>query len=111
MELEKKLLNKKIIMKVYLKIHSRNGIDTVACCDEELLNKVFKEGNLRIEITSQFFEGDLIKIEEAIEILQAAAYFNIVGKKIIEKAISTNILPEGGVRYINGVPMALKMMF
>ena len=36
-------------MKVFLKIHNRNEIETVACCDEDLLYKIFKEGNLRID--------------------------------------------------------------
>ncbi|MBY9002562.1 MAG: DUF424 family protein [Candidatus Lokiarchaeota archaeon] len=98
-------------MNVYLKIHHNNEIETVACCDEPLLKKVFKEDNSRIEITEQFFSGALMDIDDAIEILMHAQYFNIVGKNIIEKAISHNILPKEGVRTINGVPMAMKMMF
>jgi hypothetical protein len=96
-------------MKVYIKIHYKSGAETVACCDEGLLNKVFEEGNLRIEISSQFFEGELVSLKEAIRIIKDASSFNIVGKKIIEKAISNDILPEEGVRYINGVPMAIKL--
>ncbi len=98
-------------MKVYLKIHYRNEIETVACCDEELLDKEFNEGKLNIKITNHFFGGILMEMEEAIEILKDASYFNIVGKSIIEKAIDCNILPKDGFRQISGVPMALKMMF
>lgn len=98
-------------MKVYLKIHLKDEIETIACCDEKLLNQVFKEGNLRIEISNQFFGGKLINLEEAIEILKEAPYFNIVGENITSKAIDYKILPKEGVRSINGVPMALKMMF
>ncbi|MFX1409663.1 MAG: DUF424 domain-containing protein [Promethearchaeota archaeon] len=98
-------------MKVYLKIHIKNEIETVACCDEELLNQVFKEGNLRIEISNRFFGGRLIRLEDAIEILKEASYFNIVGKNITGKAIDCKIIPKEGVKFINGVPMALKMMF
>ena len=98
-------------MKVYLKIHLKDEIETIACCDEKLLNQVFKEGNLRIEISNQFFGGNLINLEDAIEILKEASYFNIVGENIISKAIDYKILPKEGVRSINGVPMALKMMF
>ncbi|MFX1376501.1 MAG: DUF424 domain-containing protein [Promethearchaeota archaeon] len=98
-------------MKVYLKIHIRDDCETIACCDEELLNQVFKEGNLKIEITNQFFGGNLISLEDAIDILKHASFFNIVGEKIIEKAINCNLLSKDGVRFINGIPMALKMMF
>ena len=98
-------------MRVYLKIHRRNDIDTVACCDEDLLNKVFKEGNLRIEINSNFFGGDLLNIEQAMEILKEASYFNIVGENITNEAITLKLLPKDGVRRINNIPMAMKMMF
>jgi len=98
-------------MNVYLKIHIRDDCETIACCDEELLNQVIKEGNLKIEITNQFYGGTLIKLDDAIEILKHASFFNIVGEKIIGEAINCNIIPKEGVRFINGVPMALKMMF
>jgi hypothetical protein len=98
-------------MKVYLKIHRRNGIETIACCDESLLNQIFCEGNLKIEISERFFGGDLMKIEEAIEILKTATYFNVVGDNIVKRVIDHEILPKEGTRCINGIPMALKMMF
>ncbi|MFO8019459.1 MAG: DUF424 family protein [Promethearchaeia archaeon] len=98
-------------MKVYLKIHDWKKNKTVACCDENLLEKVIKEGNLKIEISKQFYGGDLMDINKAIEILKDVNNFNIVGKSIIELAIEHKILPKEGIRSIDGVPMALKMMF
>jgi len=98
-------------MKVFLKIHRRNDIDTVACCDETLLNRIFTEGDLRIEISSNFFGGALLSIDQALEILKEASYFNIVGENIIHKAIDLQLLPKDGVTKINNIPMAMKMMF
>lgn len=98
-------------MRVYLKIHIKQDMETIACCDEELLNQVYKEGNLKIEISNQFFGGKLIDLEDAILILKEATCFNIVGERIINKAIECKLISLEGVRSINGVPMALKMMF
>ncbi len=98
-------------MKVFLKIHNRHEIETVAWCDEDLLNKVFKEGNLRIEISDYFFGGNLINIDDAINILKQASYFNIVGNGIINKAIDSQVLPKESIRKINGIPIAMKMIF
>ena len=98
-------------MKVYLKVHYNKDDATIACCDEELLNQVFKEGNLKIEVSNQFFGGKLIDLKAAIEIIQEASYFNIIGENIIEKVIDCNLFPREGVKFINGVPMAIKMMF
>jgi hypothetical protein len=86
-------------------------METIACCDEELLNKVITEGNLRLDIGSAFFGGDLLSIDRAIEILREASNFNIVGENIINLAIAQKILPKEGVRKINKIPMAMKMMF
>ena len=97
-------------MKVYLKVHYHNDDATIACCDEELLNQVFKEGNLRIEVSNQYFGGRLIDLEVAIEILKETSFFNIIGENIIEKVIECNLISRNGVRFINGVPMAIKMM-
>jgi len=99
------------LIRVYLKVHIKNDLETIACCDEELLNQVYKEGNLRIEISNQFFGGNLIDLEDALLIIKEATCFNIVGEKIIKKAVECKLLPKEGVRYINGVPIALKMMF
>ncbi|MHA2120639.1 MAG: DUF424 domain-containing protein [Promethearchaeota archaeon] len=98
-------------MNVYLKIHSRDDSETIACCDEALLNTVLTEGNLRIEITDSFFGGSLVKVEDAISVLKNAIFFNIVGENIIEKALECKLVSEEGVRDINGVRMAMKMMF
>ncbi len=98
-------------MRVYLKIHRRNGIDTVACCDELLLNQIFIEGNLKIEISDRFFGGDLLSIDKAVEVLKKALYFNIVGENITNKVIAHKILSKEGVKKINNIPMAIKMMF
>ncbi|TKJ24434.1 MAG: hypothetical protein CEE42_10775 [Promethearchaeota archaeon Loki_b31] len=98
-------------MRVYLKIHRRNGIDTVACCDELLLNQIFIEGNLKIEISDRFFGGDLLSIDKAVELLKNASYFNIVGENITNKAIALKILSKEGVKKISNIPMAIKMMF
>lgn len=98
-------------MKVYLKIHRQNGIDTVACCDELLLNQILIEGKLKVEISDRFFGGDLLSIDKAVELLKKALYFNIVGENITNKAIALKILSKEGVKKINNIPMAIKMMF
>lgn len=98
-------------MKVYVKVHKRQDIETVACCDETLLNTIIKEGNLKIEINDRFFGGDLLEVEEALEILTQASYFNIVGKEICGHVINRKLVPKEGVKTISGIPMAMKMMF
>ncbi len=98
-------------MKVYLKVHTMDETETIACCDEELLDQELIEGNVIIKISNHFFGGSLISLEHAISILKESSNFNIVGENIIEKAIDCKILHKKGIRVINGVPIALKMVF
>lgn len=98
-------------MKVYLKVHVMDEFETIACCDEVLLNQEFKEGKLHIKISNQFFGGSLINLDDAISILKESPNFNLIGVNIIEKAINCKILLREGIRLINGVPMAIKMVF
>ncbi len=98
------------VLKVYIKIHSRSDIETVACCDEHLLNQCFKEGDLKLDISEHFFGGNLIALDDAIEIIKGAQCFNIVGEHIIDAAVINKILPKDCARKIAGVPMAMKMM-
>ena len=98
-------------MRVYLKIHRQNDFETVACCDELLLNQIFIEGNLKFEISERFFGCDLLSIDNAVELLKTASYFNIVGENITNMAIAHKIISKEGVKKINNIPMAIKMMF
>ena len=98
-------------MKVYLKFHVRSGMETVAACDENLLDRVINEDDLQIKISNQFYGGELIQLDKAMEILKQSTNFNIVGEHLINRAIDDKLLPKEGVRSIDGVPMAMKMMF
>lgn len=98
-------------MKVYVKVHQTAEIETIACCDEDILNQEFVEGNLKIQISQQFYGGQLLNIDEAIAILYEASNFNIVGKNIVNTAVDCKILSKEGIRLINGIPIGLKMRF
>ena len=45
------------MMRVYLKIHIQGDYETIACCDEPLLNQEFTEGDFRIDGT---LEGTIV---------------------------------------------------
>jgi len=98
-------------MYVYLKIHSQGVSEIVAACDDNLLNKELCEQNLRLKISHDFYGEKLIDIDEAIDIISRASNFNIIGDNIIKKAVEYGIVHKLGIKKINNVPMALKMIF
>lgn len=94
---------------IYAKVHSTPNGNILAMCDEELLDRVIKDGAVVINIKdySEFYKGDRIdgkKLEDKYrhDIFSA----NIVGKRSVELAISSSIIKEEHVKVADGVPYA-----
>ena len=82
----------------------RRGSDTlVAACDKELLGKTFREGNLRLEVTS-FYEGEDADEEMLLNRLSFCTVANLVGKKTVAAATEHNLISGDCVITIDGVP-------
>jgi hypothetical protein len=85
--------------------------DVVAVCDEELIGKVFEEGDFQLDVKENFYRGETFSGDEAIRILQDMALedatFNIVGKESVEAAIAAGIIEEESVGEIGGIPFVL----
>lgn len=57
----------------------------IALCDIELLGKRFEQGERQLYVKNDFFEGEKLSVEQAIDLIKEAVLddstFNIVGKK------------------------------
>lgn len=69
----------------------------VAICDSELVGKEFEEGELRIEITENFYGKEEVGEEEVREALNMATIANISGERAVKLAISIGIVDENNV--------------
>ena len=90
----------------YLKIHDSPMGDVVAVCDVDLMGKSFREGKLHIEVNEDFYLGQRVGIDAAINAIGNCFTANLVGKKIVTAAIDAGIIDEEMVLYIEGVPHA-----
>ena len=86
----------------------------VAICDKGLLGKKFGEGKKVLEITKDFYEGDIINEQEAIKIIQDMsqedATFNVVGEKSVNVALKCGLIKKQGIKKVEGVPFALVLL-
>lgn len=69
----------------YLKIHKVQGYLLVAVCDEEILGKIFREGEIVLEVPPNFYQGEKVDFEKALEVIMSADIAVITGKRIVEK--------------------------
>jgi hypothetical protein len=90
--------------KVYLKVFKNSRHTLVAVCDCNLLGKTFREGKLKLEVKNEFYGGTLSTMEEAIKALGSAQIANLVGARIIEAAVKSNLVNPKAVIFIAGVP-------
>ena len=90
---------------MYLKIHETPDGEVVALCDAELIGRLLADGKRRLDLSmfADFYRGEKVGREEAVEALRPARNANLVGKKALAAAIGAGIDISGAVK-IAGVP-------
>jgi len=91
---------------VYVNVWKWPRCVMVSVCDEELLGKVLREGEIIFEVNEKFYKGSRMTVEEALVHLRNCHIANIVGEKIVEAAIKERIIHPEAVIKIAGIPHA-----
>lgn len=89
---------------LYLKVYRVSGEVLVALCDKEVLGSRISSGGLTLHVNPEFYGGELVGEEEAVEALKTATIANIVGEKSVELALREGIVHEDSIIYIGGIP-------
>jgi hypothetical protein len=84
-------------------IHDRRGV-LVAACDAGLLGETFREGRMKLEVSTQFYGGALCAVEKAMEALAEADIANLVGETTIKAAVDKGLVDPDAVIYFGAVP-------
>ncbi|MHC1605591.1 MAG: DUF424 domain-containing protein [Candidatus Methanofastidiosia archaeon] len=89
-------------MKAYVNTKQSGRDLIVAICDEEVLDREFKEGNVKLCANKSFYNGKLVDINELEYFMISATILNIIGKNSVEKAITLGLVDEKNVLKIGG---------
>jgi hypothetical protein len=76
----------------------------VACCDEDIIGKTFREGKLKLTPDRKFYGHAVSSIADALVMLETAEILNLVGAQIIRAAIDKGLVHPDAVITIAGVP-------
>ena len=91
---------------IYVKVYRTQGEVLLAACDEELLGKTFREGEIKLEVKERFYKGELVE-EDALESLLAdATIANLTGEHCVSKAVELGYIDRNRVLYVDGIPHA-----
>lgn len=78
----------------------------LATCDTELLGKILREGRIVFEVREEFYKGLKVSVDEAIDLMRQSTIVNMVGQRIVERAIEEGLVHPEAVLKISGVPHA-----
>lgn len=85
---------------------SREGRIILAMCDDSLIRKKFAEGELLIDLTGEFYNGENKSEDDAKKIIHEANAINAVGEKCVEFLLKLGLVDKKRVLKVAGVPHA-----
>ncbi|MBW2977974.1 DUF424 family protein [Candidatus Woesearchaeota archaeon] len=83
-----------------------DGRMILAVCDSELIGKKFVEGDLQLDLSSDFYKGEDMEEERILELFKVVHIVNLVGEKCVKLGIKAGIVDEDRVIKIKGIPHA-----
>jgi len=91
---------------IYIKVYRVQGEVLLAACDEELLGKTFREGEIKLEVKERFYRGELVEEDMLEGLLEEATIANLTGERCVSKAIELGYVHPERVLRVQGVPHA-----
>jgi len=88
-----------------LKIRRVGGEVVVSVCDAELIGKEFREGEVRLKVSEEFYRGREASVSECLKAMREATIGNLVGS-IVEVAVREGLIDPSRVLRVEGVPHA-----
>ena len=79
----------------YVRVHQIDGKVLVAVCDEEILGKEFRKGDIVLSISSEFYKGERADLKRVIELILESDIAVITGRRIVRELIKAGLaVPE-----------------
>jgi len=96
-----------------VKIFEVAGEVIVSVCDEELLGEtiVDPERGVRIRVDEPFYGGELMDLEEAMDIRASSTQANLMGNRIVEAAAERGLVAREGIIEFGGVKHAQVVIY
>jgi len=91
---------------IYIKVYRVQGEVLLAACDEELLGRTFREGEIKLEVKERFYKGELVEEGQLGKLLEEATIANLTGERCVSKAIELGYVDPERVLRVQGVPHA-----
>ena len=74
----------------------------VSVCDADVLGESFDNGDVSLTVDADFYDGDTVDDEAALESLARCSVANIVGTKAVDLAVENGFVDEENVLDFDG---------
>ncbi len=90
---------------MYMKIYENDKNRIIALCDEDLIGKVLKEGDIEINLKEHayFYKGEKVDEEKIKEELKNFTSINSIGNKSVGLLLRLGIVNESDVKEVAGI--------
>lgn len=90
-----------------VKIHKKDGRTVVAVCDDDLLGQRIEEGDLQLDLSSDFYRGTSYSDKVLVrDIMRNADILNVVGKVAVALALEEGLIDRAHIITIKDIPHA-----
>ncbi len=94
------------LLDVYINLRKWDACVLLAICDADMLGKTLRQGKIVFQIREEFYSGPLVSIEEAMCLVQQSTIVNMVGRKVVGRALEKGLVHPDAVLEVEGVPHA-----
>ena len=81
---------------VYFRIHRRHKREVLALCDDSLLGQVLFNEKAQMKVSTDFYQGQKITPEEALQLMKNYVNINALGSTI-ELGIKSDVIKKDAV--------------
>ncbi len=106
-ELSQLLVLDRMTSQFFCRLIQNQNTRIVNLCDSDNLGKIVSNADVEIEISKEYFGGELVDEKEAITLLTGANMLNLVGNRIVKLALSLNLASKDSVRIIDNISFLL----
>src|SRR5574338_1436541 len=94
-------------MRFFVRTSNYQNSAMLNMCDEDLLGKIVKNGDLQINISKNYYGQRLVDEAEAETLMQNSSVPNLVRKQTIDMSVNLKIGSRQGVKTIDDIPFLL----
>ncbi len=83
----------------------------VNVCDEELLGETLRGANVEMHISRDYFGGELVNEDTALNLVKSSHIANLVGDRIVSMVLEAKLASEFAVKRIGKVAFLMIFKF